>query len=109
MKRHIPGLHLDNRNGEDLLEGVFLVRVDRVFYRWHPQRPFYSIRFSILEPTERHGQSLTGRLYCTPRALWKLSWFLRDFGYDPHLLGRDKVDKRALWASKASYEPHAPS
>ena|ERR1700730_17196158 len=96
MKRHIPGLHLDNRNGEDLLEGVFLVRVDRVFYRWHPQRSFYSIRFSILEPTERHGQSLTGRLYCTPRALWKLSWFLRDFGYDPDLLGRDEVDQRAV-------------
>ena len=52
MKRHIPGLHIENRNGENLLEGVFLVRVERAYYRWHPQRPFYSIRFSILDPKE---------------------------------------------------------
>jgi hypothetical protein len=37
-----------------------------------------------------------GRLYCTPKALWKLNWFLRDFGYDPDLLGRDEVEERAL-------------
>ena len=96
MKRHIPGLHLENRNGEGVLEGVFLVRIERTFYRWHPQRPYYSIRLSILEPEEHRDQSLTGRLYCTPRALWKLSWFLRDFGYDPDLLGRDELDQRAL-------------
>ena len=82
---------------ENVLEGVFLVRVERAFYRWHPQRPFYAIRFSILDPREHQGQSLTGRLYCTPRALWKLSWFLRDFGYDPDLLGRDEVDQRELF------------
>ncbi len=34
--------------------------------------------------------------YCTQKALWKLSWFLRDFGYDPDLLGRDEVDEKAL-------------
>jgi hypothetical protein len=39
---------------------------------------------------------LSGRLYCTERALWKMNWFLRDFGYDPDLLGRDQVDDRAL-------------
>ena len=37
-----------------------------------------------------------GRLYCTPKALWKLRWFLRDFGYDPDLMGRDEVDEKAL-------------
>ena len=37
MKRHIPGLHGEvTQHGDDILEGVFLVRVDRVFYRWHP-------------------------------------------------------------------------
>ena len=50
MKRHIPGLHGEGHNAEDMLEGVFLVRVDRVFYRWHPQRPFYVLRLAILEP-----------------------------------------------------------
>ena len=42
------------------------------------------------------GRSITGRLYCTPKALWKLRWFLRDFLYDPDLIGRDEVDEKAL-------------
>ena len=35
-------------------------------------------------------------MYCTPKALWRLNWLLRDFGYDPDLLGREEVDERAL-------------
>ncbi len=96
MKRHIPGLHEHMRNGEGLLEGIFLVRVERAFYRWHPQKPFFALRFAILEPKEHAGQSISGRLYCTQKALWKLNWFLRDFGYDPDLLGHDEVDEKAL-------------
>ena len=96
MKRHIPGLHCEGHNSEEILEGVFLVRVDRIFYRWHPQRPFYVLRLSILEPREHQGRSLIGRLYCTPKALWKLRWFLRDFGYDPDLMVKDEIDEKAL-------------
>jgi hypothetical protein len=96
VKRHIPGLHRESRNDEDGLEGIFLVRVERAFYRWHSTRPFYLLRFSVLEPKEHHGHSLTGRLYCTPKALWRLSWFLRDFGYNTDLLGRDELDEKAL-------------
>jgi hypothetical protein len=96
MKRHIPGLHREATNGEEILEGIFLVRVDRAFYRWHPQRPFFVLRFVVLEPKEHEDHILTGRLYCTPKALWKLNWFLRDFGYDQDLLGRDEVDEKAL-------------
>ena len=50
----------------------------------------------VLEPEPLAGRSLSGRLYCTERALWKLNWFLRDFGYDPDLLNRDQVDDKAL-------------
>ena len=96
MKRHIPGLRGEGQRSDDMLEGAFLVRVDRVFYRWQPQRPFYVLRLAILEPQEHQGRLLTGRLYCTPKALWKLRWFLRDFGYDPDLMGRDEVDEMAL-------------
>ena len=96
MKRHIPGLHRQDSSAEEILEGVFLVRVDRAYYRWHPQRPFYVLRLSVLEPREHQGRSPTGRLYCTPKALWKLRWFLRDFGYDPDLMGKDEVDEKAL-------------
>ncbi len=38
----------------------------------------------------------SSRLYCNPKALWKLNWFLRDFGYDTELLGRDEVDEAKL-------------
>ena len=96
MKRHIPGLHCDLRESDATLEGTFLVWVDRVFYRWHPQRPFYVLNLAIIEPREHQRRSITGRLYCTPKALWKLRWFLRDFGYDRDLMGRDEVDEKAL-------------
>ena len=96
MKRHIPGLHRELRISDDTLEGIFLVRVERAFYRWHPQRPFYVLRLAILQPREHQDQSLTGRLYCTAKALWKLRWFLRDFGYDPDLMGNDEVDEKTL-------------
>ena len=96
MTRHIPGLHREGSNGSDVLEGVFLARVDRAFYRWHPTRPFYLLRFAVLEPKQHRGHSLTGRIYCTPKALWRLSWFLRDFAYNNDLLGRDELDEKAL-------------
>jgi len=28
--------------------------------------------------------------------MWKLSWFLRDFGYDTELLNKDEIDDKAL-------------
>ena len=96
MKRHIPGLHLIERGVENKLEGLFLVRVDRARYRWHPQKPFVEIRFVVLEPKPFETRVFAGRLYCTERALWKLNWFLRDFGYDTQLLKDDQVDEKAL-------------
>ena len=96
MKRYIPGLHSGQQDRENLLEGLFLVRVDAASYRWHPQKPFLSVRFLVLEPEPLAARPLSGRLYCTERALWKLNWFLRDFGYDPDLLNRDQVDEKAL-------------
>ena len=77
-------------------DGIFLVRVDRAQYRWHKQKPYYEIRFAVLKPKHLTGCFMTGRLYCTPRAMWKLSWFLRDFGYDAELLGKNEIDDKAL-------------
>ena len=96
MKRHIPGLYLNQRRVENKLDGLFLVRVDRAHYRWHPQKPFVEIRFMILEPKPFENRLFSGRLYCTERALWKLNSFLRDFGYDSQLLKNDQVDEKAL-------------
>jgi hypothetical protein len=96
MKRHFPGLHVEPAQANEFLEGIFLVRVDRAYYRWHPQKPFFVLSFAVLEPQEFASRKIAGRLYCTQKSLWKLNWFLRDFGYDADLLGRDEVDEKAL-------------
>jgi len=96
MRRHIPGLQSGHHGVSSNLDGLFLVRVEGASYRWHPQKPFLSLRFSILEPTSHEALTFAGRLYCTERALWKLTWFLRDFGYDTELLGRDEIDDKSL-------------
>jgi hypothetical protein len=67
-----------------------------VRYRWHAQKPYYSLRLAVLEPKRYAGESIISRVYCTSRALWKLNWFLRDFGYDVDLLGHDEVDDKHL-------------
>jgi hypothetical protein len=96
MKRQIPGLHGETKALPDSLEGLFLVRVVQVNYNGYRQRPFFSIRFVIVEPKNLSSRSICGRIYCTPKALWRLNWFLRDFSYDTDLLGRDEVDERAM-------------
>jgi hypothetical protein len=60
------------------------------------QKPYYTITLTVLEPVRFAGHVLSSRLYCSPKALWKLNWFLRDFGYDTELLGRDEVDETQL-------------
>ena len=97
MRRRIQGLHeADQSAAVRVRDGLLLVRVERAQHRWDARKPFYLLRFSILEPKELSGHSIAGRLYCTPRALWKLNWFLRDFGYDSELLGRDEIDEQSL-------------
>jgi len=97
MRRRIQGLHeADPSASGQIRDGMLLVRVERAHHRWDSRKPFYLLRFSVLEPKELAGHSFAGRLYCTPRALWKLNWFLRDFSYDTELLGRDEIDEKSL-------------
>ena len=95
MKPRFPGLHQATQPAE-VPDGVYLVRVHRAQYRWHAQKPFYTVQFVVVELKQFLVSLISGRMYCTQRALWKLSWFLRDFGYDAELLGRDELDTRAL-------------
>jgi hypothetical protein len=96
MKRRFEGLHETAPSADDLPEGLFLVRVDRVRYRWHAHKPYYSLRLAVLEPKRYSGASISSRVYCTTKALWKLNWFLRDFGYDVDLLSHAEVDDKHL-------------
>lgn len=95
MKRRFPGLHQAAQPAE-VPDGFYLVRVHRAQYRWHAQKPYYAVQLAVLEPKQFAGSLLSGRIYCTEKALWKLSWFLRAFGYDAELLGCDELDERAL-------------
>ena len=96
MRRHIPGLHSGHQDLVSNLDGIFLVRVEGASYRWHSHKPFLALRFRILEPSSFEAVYFSGRLYSTERALWKLNWFLRDFGYDTELFSRDQIDEKAL-------------
>ena len=96
MKRRFEGLHQASLAENDVPDGLFFVRVTRAQYRWHAQKPYYSLRLTVLEPNVHAGCSVTSRLYCTAKALWKLNWFLRDFGYDTDLLGHDEIDDKHL-------------
>jgi hypothetical protein len=96
MKRRIAGLSQAALPIPEVADGLYLVRVERVQYRWDKQKPHYAVRFAVVEPKQLAGTSLSGRLYCTEKALWKLSWFLRDFGYDAELFGRDELDEKRM-------------
>ena len=96
MKRRFAGLQ-ETDSANTMQDGIFLVRVQKVEYRWHAQKPFYILRLCVIEPKELSEKIISGRLYCTAKALWKLGWFLRDFLYDPDLLGREEIDEKALF------------
>jgi len=88
-------LHEESSTSE-IPDGIFLVRVERASYQYHPHKPYFALRFSVLQPQTWAQKTISGRIYCTPKALWKFSWFLRDFGYDQELLGREEIDEKAL-------------
>ena len=98
MRRYFESLRPADRSAiNSVPDGLFLVRVERVQYRSRDQKkPSYEIRFAVLEPSHLGGSRITGRLYSTPRAMWKLAWFLREFGYDTELLGKEQIDDQAL-------------
>ena len=96
MKRRIPGLSQAALPISEVPDGLYLLRVERMQYRWDKTKPYYAVRFTVVEPKRLAGTCVSGRLYCTEKALWKLSWFLRDFGYDIELLGRDELEEKRL-------------
>jgi hypothetical protein len=97
MTRRVDGLHEADPAASILLpDSLYLVQVVRAQYRWHPDKPYYILRLLVVEPQHFAGRSIIGRIYCTRRALWKLNWFLRDFGYDIDLLGQDEIDEKSL-------------
>ena len=51
MRRYFESLRPADRSAIDSVpDGLFLVRAERAQYRWHVQKPYYQIRFAVLEP-----------------------------------------------------------
>src|ERR1051326_824810 len=96
MKRRFPGLSQSAQPQDEVPGGIYLARVESFRYRWDKTKSYYAVRLVSDEPKPFAGRVLSGRLYCTERALWKLTWFLRDFGYDAELLGRDELDEKQI-------------
>ena len=96
MTRRVIGLSQSAQPVQDISDGVYLVRIQRVQYHWDKSKPYYAIRLDVLEPSPLAGRTVSSRLYVTDKAMWKLAWFLRDFGYDVELLGRDELDEKRL-------------
>ncbi len=70
---------------------------NRAHYRWDAAEavlsaPLLDPRAQRTQPDTRLPVVSTAR----PEHLWKLNWFLRDFGYDTELLGRDEIDEKSL-------------
>ena len=95
MRTHIQGLNQTSER-KPLVEGVYKARVVRFEPAGHAAKPCRAATFLILEPAAFTGRHVKTRLYCHERALWKLRWFLSDFGYDPELLASEELDDRRV-------------
>ncbi len=96
MTRRVIGLSQTAQPVQEISDGVYLVRIQRVKYHWDKTKPYYDVQFAVLLPVPLAGRAIASRLYVTEKAMWKLAWFLRDFGYDAELLGRDELDEKRL-------------
>jgi hypothetical protein len=95
MRTHIQGLSQASER-KPLAEGVYKARVVRFEPAGHAAKPCRAAMFLVLEPAAFTGRHVKTRLYCHERALWKLRWFLSDFGYDRELLASEELDDRRV-------------
>jgi hypothetical protein len=79
-----------------LVEGLYRARVVRFEFAGHSAKPCRAVTFLILDPTRYAGRYVRSRLYLHEPALWKLRWFLMDFGYDSDLFNADELDDRRV-------------
>ena len=70
-RRYFESLRPGDFSAIDAVPGaLFLVRIEHAQYCWHAQKSFYAVVFSVIEPKLLKGYKLSGRVYCTPKALW---------------------------------------
>jgi hypothetical protein len=91
MTRQISGLHAISDHSLGLPSGSYLVQIMATTVTRSP-RARLQVALRVLEPNPYAGARATVTLSCVRKHLWRVSWFLRDFGYDDELLDRDFVD-----------------
>jgi hypothetical protein len=95
MRTHIQGLNQPSER-KPLVEGLYKARVVKFEPAGHAAKPCRMATFLILGPDSFSGRHVKTRLYCHDRALWKLRWFLSDFGYDAELMAAEELDDRRV-------------
>jgi len=95
MRVKIQGLSQESQKAP-LIEGLYRARVVRFEPAGHAAKPCRTATFLILDPPPYVGRYVRTRLYCHDRALWKLRWFLGDFGYDSELMAAEELDDRRV-------------
>jgi hypothetical protein len=95
MRTRIQGLSQSNKR-KPLVEGKYRARVVRFEPAGHAAKPCRTATFLSLDPTAHSGRYVQTRLCCHDRALWKLRWFLSDFGYDAELMAAEELDDRRV-------------
>ncbi len=95
MRVKIQGLSQTSQK-VPLIEGLYRARVVRFELAGHAAKPCRTATFLILDPPPYVGRYVRTRLYCHDRALWKLRWFLSDFGYDSELMAAEELDDRRV-------------
>lgn len=96
MRRAFPGLRDSSLPADMVPEGLYLVRVRSAGLVTGNAKPYLRLEFEVAEPVCAHGRTIRSRLYCTPRALWKVQWLLRAFGYPADLVNSEEIDDKAL-------------
>ncbi len=76
MTRRVIGLSQTAQPVQEIRDGVYLVRIQRVQYRWEKNKPYYAVWLAVIEPVPLAGRAIASRLYVTEKAMWKLAWFL---------------------------------
>ena len=92
MKRRLEGI---NGTFHALPPGVntlHLVRIESANYSAKFRKPVLDLSLSIVEPASVSKMTITTRISCAPKNLWKLHSLLVEFGYDAELLGREELD-----------------
>ncbi len=96
MRRRIVGLSASGPSEMEVPDGRYLARITRAQHKYEKRQPSYVISFEVMEPASFSRYAFASRISCDRKTMWRLNWFLRDFGYDTHLLENDEVDERAL-------------